>query len=73
MARDEDLVEIETDKATMTYLSDVEGVLQVVVAEGTTVPVGAVIARIGMEAVDTVSVGAVTGPPMPTAPSLSPC
>jgi pyruvate dehydrogenase E2 component (dihydrolipoamide acetyltransferase) len=44
--RGEELVEIETDKATMTYESDTEGVLQVVAAVGETLPVGAVIARL---------------------------
>ena len=46
-ARGEELVEIETDKATMTYESDQEGVLQIVAAEGDTLPVGEVIARVG--------------------------
>jgi pyruvate dehydrogenase E2 component (dihydrolipoamide acetyltransferase) len=45
--RGQELVEIETDKANMTYESDLEGVLQTVVAEGDTLPVGAVIAHIG--------------------------
>jgi pyruvate dehydrogenase E2 component (dihydrolipoamide acetyltransferase) len=45
--RGQGLVEIETDKANMTYESDLEGVLQRVVAEGDTLPVGAVIAHIG--------------------------
>jgi pyruvate dehydrogenase E2 component (dihydrolipoamide acetyltransferase) len=45
VARDEDLVEIETDKATMTYASDADGALQIVAQEGTTHVVGAVIAR----------------------------
>jgi pyruvate dehydrogenase E2 component (dihydrolipoamide acetyltransferase) len=45
--RGEELVEIETDKANMTYESDQEGVLRTIAAEGDTLPVGAVIARIG--------------------------
>ncbi len=45
--RGQELVEIETDKANMTYESDLEGVLQIVAAEGDTLPVGAVIARLG--------------------------
>jgi pyruvate dehydrogenase E2 component (dihydrolipoamide acetyltransferase) len=48
--RGEELVEIETDKATMTYQSDQEGVLQTVAAEGDTLPVGELIARVGGEA-----------------------
>jgi len=47
VARGEALAEIETDKATMTYEADSDGVLEIVVAEGETMPIGAVIARIG--------------------------
>jgi pyruvate dehydrogenase E2 component (dihydrolipoamide acetyltransferase) len=43
----EDLVEIETDKATMTYEADQSGTLEIVAAEGDTLPIGDVIARIG--------------------------
>jgi pyruvate dehydrogenase E2 component (dihydrolipoamide acetyltransferase) len=46
----EPLVEIETDKANMTYDSDTTGVLiEVVATEGDTLPIGEVIARIGDE------------------------
>ena len=45
--RGEELVEIETDKATMSYESDLEGVLQTVAGEGDTLAVGELIARIG--------------------------
>src|SRR3954468_1610828 len=45
--RGDELVEIETDKATMTYESDSDGVLEIVAQEGETLPIGAVIARIG--------------------------
>jgi pyruvate dehydrogenase E2 component (dihydrolipoamide acetyltransferase) len=47
VARGDALAEIETDKATMTYEADAEGVLEILVAEGETLPVGAVIGRIG--------------------------
>jgi pyruvate dehydrogenase E2 component (dihydrolipoamide acetyltransferase) len=47
VARGEELVEIETDKATMTYESDQAGVLQILAAEGDTLAVGAPIARVG--------------------------
>src|SRR5271163_4618101 len=47
--RGQELVEIETDKANMTYESDQEGVLQTIAAEGETLPVGAPIARIGAD------------------------
>jgi pyruvate dehydrogenase E2 component (dihydrolipoamide acetyltransferase) len=45
--RGEELVEIETDKANMTYESDQEGTLQIVAAEGDTLAVGELIARVG--------------------------
>ncbi|HEX3452819.1 MAG TPA: dihydrolipoamide acetyltransferase family protein [Solirubrobacteraceae bacterium] len=45
--RGEELVEIETDKAAMTYESDQDGVLSRIAAEGDTLPVGEVIARVG--------------------------
>lgn len=47
VARGEELVEIETDKATMAYESDQEGVLHVLAQEGQTLPVGAPIATVG--------------------------
>ena len=44
----EELVEIETDKANMGYEADVAGtLLEILVRENETAPVGAVIARIG--------------------------
>src|SRR3954453_11660997 len=46
VARGDELVEIETDKATMTYEADAAGVLQIVAGEGDTLPVGEVIARL---------------------------
>ncbi len=45
--RGQELVEIETDKATMTYESDLDGVIEIVAAEGEELAVGAVIARVG--------------------------
>src|SRR4051794_34872306 len=60
----DELVEIETDKATETYAADAEGVLQVVAAVGETLPVGAVIARLD-------GAGAVPAPP-PAAPEAAP-
>src|SRR5919198_6468281 len=47
--RGEEIVEIETDKATMTYEADADGVLRIVAAEGDTLPIGSVIAQIGGE------------------------
>jgi pyruvate dehydrogenase E2 component (dihydrolipoamide acetyltransferase) len=45
--RGDELVEIETDKANMTYESDSEGVLKIVAQEGDTLAVGETIAKIG--------------------------
>jgi len=47
VTRGEELVEIETDKATMTYESDLGGVLQIVAVEGSTLAVGELIATVG--------------------------
>jgi len=47
VARGEELVEIETDKATMTYESDQAGVLEIVAGVGSTLEFGALIARVG--------------------------
>jgi pyruvate dehydrogenase E2 component (dihydrolipoamide acetyltransferase) len=45
--RGDELVEIETDKATMIYEADQDGVLAIVAQEGATLPIGDVIAHIG--------------------------
>jgi pyruvate dehydrogenase E2 component (dihydrolipoamide acetyltransferase) len=45
--RGEELVEIETDKANMTYEADSDGTLTIVAEEGDTLPVGETIARLG--------------------------
>ncbi len=48
VTRGEPLVEIETDKANMTYDADTDGVLvEIVAQEGDTLEIGEVIARIG--------------------------
>ena len=47
VAPGEELVEIETDKATVTYAAEAGGVLEVVAAVGETLAVGAVMARLG--------------------------
>ena len=47
VATGQELVEIETDKATMTYESEADGALSIVAPAGSTVAVGEVIARVG--------------------------
>src|SRR3712207_4662167 len=47
VSQGEEIAEIETDKATMTYEADFEGTLSIVAEEGQTLPVGELMARIG--------------------------
>src|SRR5215218_7530572 len=47
VARGDEIAEIETDKANMTYEADTDGVFQRIAAEGDTLPIGEPIARIG--------------------------
>jgi pyruvate dehydrogenase E2 component (dihydrolipoamide acetyltransferase) len=47
VSKGEELVEIETDKATMTYEADADGTLEIVADEGATLAIGEVIARVG--------------------------
>jgi pyruvate dehydrogenase E2 component (dihydrolipoamide acetyltransferase) len=67
----EELVEIETDKANMGYEADVAGtLLEIVVGENETAPVGAVIARIGdPQAAGPAAAG--DPPPLPVAKASS--
>jgi pyruvate dehydrogenase E2 component (dihydrolipoamide acetyltransferase) len=44
----EDLLEIETDKATVTHVAEASGVLEIIAPEGTSLPVGELIARVGV-------------------------
>lgn len=60
VSRGEPLVEIETDKATMTVEAPADGTLRIVAAEGDTLDVGAPIAEIGTGA-------AAPPPPAPAA------
>ena len=47
VSKGDELVEIETDKTTVTQVSDAEGVLRVVLPEGSRCDVGVIIAKIG--------------------------
>jgi pyruvate dehydrogenase E2 component (dihydrolipoamide acetyltransferase) len=67
VARGEELVEIETDKATMTYESDQAGVLQTVAAEGDTLTVGALIAHVETGGGDGAAQDRSSEPAQPTA------
>ena len=69
VARGEPLVEVETDKATMVYEAETDGVLEeIVVDDGSTAELGAVIARIRVGGADESS--APPGVPAP-APAAS--
>jgi pyruvate dehydrogenase E2 component (dihydrolipoamide acetyltransferase) len=63
VARGDELVEIETDKATMTYEADTAGTLSIVAQEGETLPIGQVIARIGAGGEEPASDGAAATAP----------
>jgi pyruvate dehydrogenase E2 component (dihydrolipoamide acetyltransferase) len=52
VARGQEIAEIETDKATMTFEADADGPLHLVAGEGDTLAIGALIARIGGDAPD---------------------
>ncbi|MGB2710626.1 MAG: lipoyl domain-containing protein, partial [Conexibacter sp.] len=47
VSRGEEIVEIETDKANMTYEADASGVLEIIAQEGSTLAIGEPIATIG--------------------------
>lgn len=65
--RGDPIVEIETDKATITYEADLDGVIaQILVGEGQTVPVGTTIATIEQAG------AAPTGVPAPLATPAAP-
>jgi pyruvate dehydrogenase E2 component (dihydrolipoamide acetyltransferase) len=46
VAAGDELLEIETDKVTMVHTAETPGILEIVVPEGSSVPVGAVVARL---------------------------
>jgi pyruvate dehydrogenase E2 component (dihydrolipoamide acetyltransferase) len=76
----DELVEIETDKATMTYEADTSGTLRILAPEGETLPVGAPIAQLGegaaapaaVPAEPQVRAAAVAAAPAPAAPEPPP-
>jgi pyruvate dehydrogenase E2 component (dihydrolipoyllysine-residue acetyltransferase) len=69
--RGEEIVEIETDKATMAYESDHAGTLAIREPEGAVVTVGAVIATVGDAVAAPVAVGVAAAPAAAAAaPSL---
>jgi len=69
VARGEELCEIETDKAAMTYEADADGIVHHVAAAGDTLPIGAVIARLLAEGEAPPASGATTTAPAEAAVS----
>jgi pyruvate dehydrogenase E2 component (dihydrolipoamide acetyltransferase) len=65
VARGQEIVEIETDKGSMAYEADFDGVLSIVLAEGATAAVGEVICTIGAPG------EAPSAPPPPPPPASS--
>ncbi|HTP21523.1 MAG TPA: biotin/lipoyl-containing protein, partial [Solirubrobacteraceae bacterium] len=47
VSKGEALADVETDKATVTFDAEADGVLRILAEEGQTVPIGGVIASIG--------------------------
>ena len=71
VARGEPLVEVETDKATMVYEAETDGVLEeIVVDDGATAPLGAVIARVRVGGGD--GAPSTPAPPIPHRPPARP-
>ena len=73
---DDMLCELETDKATMEVNAEQAGILEIVVPEGSTVAVGAVVARIQTDAVEGATASAApavaSSPAAPEASSAAP-
>ncbi len=71
VARGEELVEIETDKATMIYESDQAGTLKLLAVEGQTLAVGERIAQVGAGEPEPLADGRpdTSGAPAPPAPA----
>jgi pyruvate dehydrogenase E2 component (dihydrolipoamide acetyltransferase) len=71
--RGEDLVEIETDKATVTFESEYDGELEIVAGPGATLAVGGLIAYVGDRShPDGDSDGRLRAEPVPTEPASQP-
>jgi pyruvate dehydrogenase E2 component (dihydrolipoamide acetyltransferase) len=66
--RGDELAEIETDKAMVSFEADAGGILEILAEEGATLPVGAVIARVGGTVPATGAVQQAAAPDAPAAP-----
>jgi pyruvate dehydrogenase E2 component (dihydrolipoamide acetyltransferase) len=72
VAEGDELAEIETDKATQTYEAQAAGTLSIVAPEGSSHPVGAVIARLGEGAAAPVTAEAPAEAPAEPEPAGAP-
>jgi pyruvate dehydrogenase E2 component (dihydrolipoamide acetyltransferase) len=70
--RGDELAEIETDKATVSFEADAGGVLEILAEEGATLPVGALIARVGGAAHPAAPAATAPPAPSPAPPPASP-
>jgi pyruvate dehydrogenase E2 component (dihydrolipoamide acetyltransferase) len=70
--RGDELAEIETDKAMVSFEADAGGILEILAEEGATLPVGAVIARVGGTGGTVPATGAVQPTAVPDARAASP-
>ncbi|MFD1522071.1 dihydrolipoamide acetyltransferase family protein [Pseudonocardia yunnanensis] len=70
--RGDELAEIETDKAMVSFEADAGGILEILAEEGATLPVGAVIARVGGTAPATGAVQRAVAPEAPAAVAADP-
>jgi pyruvate dehydrogenase E2 component (dihydrolipoamide acetyltransferase) len=72
VSRGDEIAEIETDKATMTYEIDSDGVISFVASEGETLPIGSVIARLNGAQEEAAPSGAEEDSPAPVRQSTAP-
>ncbi len=72
VARGDEIAEIETDKANMTYEADAAGTFRRVAAEGDALPVGAVIAHVLGDGESAPAVSAPDAAPAPAEPAPGP-
>ncbi len=68
VSRGEEIAEIETDKATMSYEADADGFLRLVAREGDTLPVGAIIAHLVADPQEAIDAGGPVPAPEAAAP-----
>ena len=71
VTRGQEILEVETDKATMSYEAEYDGVLRILVAEGINVEVGQVIATIGGPSIAPPKPATADAPPSAVTPATT--